>query len=410
MEFQEVEQNGKVLITYTLETDKEIDMLVQGMLLNNKIQGVLSVEVTGKDGYLEYSSEITDLHKVSDIYGKVLRKQGLLAIFISMAETVINARSYMIPEEYFVFDPNYVFLNMLNGQVSMICLPLNQSDCENTMKSAFSEILDKITTDSREPDDYVEYLKEYIKQDKFSVDSILDLMRRLLRNEIVIPKKPDSMTNQSEIRWTNRDAHCRVIQSDAQEQKEKSIRTLSSVKAEIEKNKTDFKIRSLTDVRDEMGKDSDEKTVNVSFDQQKEDSHLEAGCLSESKEELTYRDTELFRESEDDDSSKLDGARYYLIRLSTKERISIIGREFVIGRSAEQADYAIKDNIWISNIHASILKTNEGCFIRDLGSLNHTYLNDTLIEVRTEKLIPNGAIIRMGNERFQFECVGALNG
>lgn len=157
-------------------------------------------------------------------------------------------------------------------------------------------------------------------------------------------------------------------------------------------------------------KDSDEKTVNVSFDQQKEDSHLEAGCLSESKEELTYRDTELFRESEDDDSSKLDGARYYLIRLSTKERISIIGREFVIGRSAEQADYAIKDNIWISNIHASILKTNEGCFIRDLGSLNHTYLNDTLIEVRTEKLIPNGAIIRMGNERFQFECVGALNG
>lgn len=60
--------------------------------------------------------------------------------------------------------------------------------------------------------------------------------------------------------------------------------------------------------------------------------------------------------------------------------------------------------------NASILKTNEGCFIRDLGSLNHTYLNDTLIEVRTEKLIPNGAIIRMGNERFQFECVGALNG
>ena len=196
MEFQEVEQNGTVLITYAVEENKEIDTLVQGMLLNNSIQGVLPVEVASKDGSLEYSSEITDLNRVSDIYEKVVRKQGVLAILISIAETVINARNYMIPEEEFVFDPKYVFLNMHNGQVSMICLPFIDTENEITMKSSFLEILERITTDSREPKGYIDFLKDYLETDKCSVDSILDIMRKLLRNEIVVPEKKDSSLNQ----------------------------------------------------------------------------------------------------------------------------------------------------------------------------------------------------------------------
>ena len=192
----------------------------------------------------------------------------------------------------------------------------------------------------------------------------------------------------------------------SQIRQEKIIKTLSSLKKEMERKKNDCKIRTLKDLQNLTGEGKHEESVGDLNGQEKEDFHQETGLLSEEGE----RETELLIDNAVNDSSKSDGEGCYLIRLSTKEKISIIGREFVLGRSEEQADYAITNNKWISNIHASILTTNEGHYIRDLGSMNHTYLNDILVKGHTERLIQKGAIIRLEKEDIKWRDTGTIKG
>lgn len=78
----------------------------------------------------------------------------------------------------------------------------------------------------------------------------------------------------------------------------------------------------------------------------------------------------------------------YLVleRLKTGERIKVDDNEFMIGKQVEN-DYAIKDNPMISRKHARIYQADYGFWLEDLNSLNHTFVNDNMID-KPVKLIP----------------------
>ena len=42
-------------------------------------------------------------------------------------------------------------------------------------------------------------------------------------------------------------------------------------------------------------------------------------------------------------------------------------------------------------------------FIFDNGATNHTFLNDTIIPAKAETPISDGAIIKLGDEKFEFK-------
>ena len=93
----------------------------------------------------------------------------------------------------------------------------------------------------------------------------------------------------------------------------------------------------------------------------------------------------------------------YLIRETTKERSMITKNVFKIGKANRGVDYTVSGNGAISRQHAIITKKDDGYYIKDNKSTNHTYVNDVELEDGQEVLLENNSRIRLGDEEFQFK-------
>lgn len=91
-----------------------------------------------------------------------------------------------------------------------------------------------------------------------------------------------------------------------------------------------------------------------------------------------------------------------LIRVLTEETISINKPVFRLGKERSYVDYFVTNNIAVSRSHADIIIRGNKCFIKDLNSKNHTYINDQEIPVHMEVEIVDGDRVKLGNEEFVF--------
>lgn len=92
----------------------------------------------------------------------------------------------------------------------------------------------------------------------------------------------------------------------------------------------------------------------------------------------------------------------YIIRMVTNERIDVNSQCFVIGKS-QDADYQINGNEAISRRHVQITKTDGTYYAEDLGSSNHTYIEDKAIEEPTE--LKHEQVFKIADEEFCFYLV-----
>ena len=93
----------------------------------------------------------------------------------------------------------------------------------------------------------------------------------------------------------------------------------------------------------------------------------------------------------------------YLIRETTEERTMITKNVFKIGKANRGVDYHVSGNGAISRQHAIITKKDDGYYIKDNKSTNHTYVNGKELEDGEEVLLSNNTRIRLGDEEFLFK-------
>lgn len=91
-----------------------------------------------------------------------------------------------------------------------------------------------------------------------------------------------------------------------------------------------------------------------------------------------------------------------LYRVLTEETISLNKPVFRLGKEKSYVDYFVTNNVAVSRSHADIITRNNGYFVKDLNSKNHTYINGREIPVLTETSISDGDMLRLGNEEFIF--------
>ncbi len=94
--------------------------------------------------------------------------------------------------------------------------------------------------------------------------------------------------------------------------------------------------------------------------------------------------------------------RGYLMRVKNQIWIEITKPIFHIGREPSYADFVISDNSAVSSKHADILRMNEGFYIVDTNSTNHTYINGKMILPNQSTLLQSGDRIRLADEDFEF--------
>lgn len=97
-----------------------------------------------------------------------------------------------------------------------------------------------------------------------------------------------------------------------------------------------------------------------------------------------------------------------LIRLRNRERIPITKDEYRVGKESCNVEYCIVGNAAISRCHAMIICRNGEYYIRDLGSTNHTYVDNIKILGAEEARLRDGAKVTLANEVFRFEVDGKM--
>lgn len=91
-----------------------------------------------------------------------------------------------------------------------------------------------------------------------------------------------------------------------------------------------------------------------------------------------------------------------LIRSKNNETIKINKPVFRIGKENSYVDYFIADNSAISRSHANVVCKEDGYFIVDTNSTNHTYVNGVMVQPNIETQINDRDIIRLADEDFEF--------
>ena len=87
-----------------------------------------------------------------------------------------------------------------------------------------------------------------------------------------------------------------------------------------------------------------------------------------------------------------------------KKYILANGSETTVGRGDQTTIVLELDNV--SRRHCTVLAKTDGCWLRDDGSTNGTYLNN--VEVRAESLLRSGDLIKIGGAIFKFLYGGEL--
>lgn len=91
--------------------------------------------------------------------------------------------------------------------------------------------------------------------------------------------------------------------------------------------------------------------------------------------------------------------RAFLCRICTGEKAEVCKSPFVIGKSSG-CDYVVKDNTTVSRRHAQILSSPEGYLLEDLGSSNHTFVED--VQIAGVEELQDGTRFRLSDEEFRF--------
>lgn len=95
-----------------------------------------------------------------------------------------------------------------------------------------------------------------------------------------------------------------------------------------------------------------------------------------------------------------------LIRRNTGEVIRLEKKEFRLGTDKDKVDYAINGNPAISRYHAAIIQKDNGYYIMDNHSTNHTSVNHTLLTPEIPCRLADRDFILLANEPFLFRLTG----
>lgn len=93
----------------------------------------------------------------------------------------------------------------------------------------------------------------------------------------------------------------------------------------------------------------------------------------------------------------------YLVCVSTGERAVVNSDNFKLGRSEQRADFCIRNNSGISNVHATVIEKNGQYFLKDNYSTNGTYVDgNKIVDSSTPVLLRDGSVIQLYNEEIVF--------
>ncbi|WP_430883029.1 FHA domain-containing protein [Fusibacter sp. JL216-2] len=96
----------------------------------------------------------------------------------------------------------------------------------------------------------------------------------------------------------------------------------------------------------------------------------------------------------------------YVLRSAKGQKLPLDKDVMVIGRQDGVADILIHENTSVGRQHARLIQIDSGYAVKDLKSVNGTYVNDKKVIPEQPIALVDGDVLRISNECFTFQSVG----
>jgi len=335
-------------LIYKAIKDDTIDSISLRMLLNNQIRGISQLTHKQKNNEDYFIYDISHKSTIRDLFESPLDKKKFLDVLTGILTVISSAEEYILESSRFVFDLDYIFIDISTFETQMIYLPVDTYKKTEAEVVEFFKSLINVTFNSLESDDYMHQIMIFLNRQTTSLPQDFNAMFKEMLEEL----GPDPKTSKEEFL-----DDLPVRDEPIEPEPIKHSSALCSFLGRF------FRRKKIQEVE----REGDEETEVIDRDEL-------------NNQNLNYP---------------------YLIRLNNNHRIPINKPTFIIGREKSN-DYCISDSRFVGRKHASIIFKGSSYYIVDANTVNHTYVNNNRIPGGVETKIEHGEKITMANEDFEF--------
>jgi len=375
---------GSYMIVEEMEGPKEKYELM--MLLDNRIYGLLPLQVFQKETYIEYWYDITGMQSLTSyLEREKIRSDVLLGIVYGLKDICTELTNYLLEENRISLNEDFIYLNYATKQLSFVYLPFQNGNIYTEFQTLMELIIRKMDHSDKEAVEIGYGLYQSAQRIGVGLYELLEQVNFKENNlEMIDEKEQDEQEELSHNSMIQKKNSGKQI---IEEKKDVAIRKKGSILCSALKNNL-FRL------------------------------------FHEKKKVFLKRKTEFIGTTEKD-VKKADGAKYnniednnnieYIkvsamnmpdVRLVSQENVQsediLIDKDsFLIGNSVEASDgYILHKSI--SSMHARIERVEKIFYLEDLNSEKGTYLNGKILEYREKVVIDTGDIITFGTQSYRF--------
>ena len=388
------------------------------MLENNSINRIAPFEIKRKNGVAYFYYNISSKLSLSFfLKRKKLKRNDFIKILADIARNLVDSAGYLLTDSSFVIDAEYIYINPDTLEILMIYLPVaSPNDIGRIFKDFVIElILHHVNIDECGSDNFLQRILAFVKGDVFNLTEFLGLLDILLYNPDsyvtdsgVQDEKPLSTIPEKSLTAGRRTKEKRLNERPV------AIVILTQVLIAaliiicrkflntINSNSTVTYVAALMVV---LAVDIllfkflfSKKLIIVSKKPDKPD--------KPDKSDKPDKPDELNNSVQNSNTMLLGSMKRGIPVLWSKnagssEEIVIDKTDFVIGRLAGQVDYVCSNNA-VGKVHAQIISRGGSCYVKDLNSINGTFVNNCRIESNKECEIKDNDSVMFANNEYLF--------
>jgi len=172
-----IQELGKSYLIVNRENEEKY---MCGMLSSNNIKGILSC----KQGLFENRNvlkyDITNMRSLSREYeNRQMEGSEAAGLLLQIADSIKEGEAYLLTEKYFVFDPEYIFIDLIDDAINLLCLPIIRRDENEFTDGRYQKLseflIDKINHKDELAVDIAYNFYRLSKEPLFSLDNFCEM-------------------------------------------------------------------------------------------------------------------------------------------------------------------------------------------------------------------------------------------
>jgi len=155
------------------------------MLLLNDIPGVLKCNMRMLDGNPAFYYEITSKQPMSRIFEKhLIGKNDIQQLLIGIERALEGAKKYLLDVNHFLLNPEYIYMDVESGQVSLCCLPFYEGEIASEFHQLAEYVLKRLDHNDDEAVLWGYEIYSRTVNENYSLDQVLQsVYQKMGQNE-----------------------------------------------------------------------------------------------------------------------------------------------------------------------------------------------------------------------------------